>query len=380
MIGLCIKYFHENYGGMLQAFATTKIIEKKGIEYELIRYEKQLTLAEKIRFIPRVFNRVLINDKVEAFIKKRGKKKHPQFSCNDRVRMEAFAKFREKNFAGKERIYKGYKNLCEGAGNYEAVITGSDQLWSPAGLPTNFYNLMFVGDGIKKISYASSFGVSSIPWYQRGRTRKFLERIDYISMRENRGSEIVRELTGRKPLTVLDPVFMLSCDEWKEYIPDERVYEDKYVFAYFLGNNEEHRSFVKKYAKEHGIKIVTLRHLDQYVDSDEQFGDYAPYDVAPDKFLNLLRNAETVFTDSFHGMCFSVINHKQFMVFNRYDANAKHSKNSRIDTMCDNLGLSKNRFKGQDSEVNIIDYTQVDKVVEKLRSEADEYLNECLFN
>ena len=38
MIGVCIKYFHENYGGMLQAFATVKMLESRGIDYELIRY------------------------------------------------------------------------------------------------------------------------------------------------------------------------------------------------------------------------------------------------------------------------------------------------------------------------------------------------------
>lgn len=63
-------------------------------------------------------------------------------------------------------VFAGYPALCEGAKRYDAVVTGSDQLWSPAGLPTNYYNLMFVPDFVRKISYASSFGVSQIPWYQ----------------------------------------------------------------------------------------------------------------------------------------------------------------------------------------------------------------------
>lgn len=56
---------------------------------------------------------------------------------------------------------------------------------------------MFVPANIRKISIASSFGVKYIPWYQIGRTRKYLNRIEFISMRENRGSEIVKELTGK---------------------------------------------------------------------------------------------------------------------------------------------------------------------------------------
>ena len=63
MIGVCIKYFHENYGGMLQAFATIKMLESREMEYELIRYKKNLTLRKKIKSIPRLLNTVLLKDK-----------------------------------------------------------------------------------------------------------------------------------------------------------------------------------------------------------------------------------------------------------------------------------------------------------------------------
>ena len=96
MIGVCIKYFHENYGGMLQAFATVKMLESRGIDYELIRYKKKLTIAEKVRSIPRLLNGILLNDKYEAFLKSQGMKKHPEFANNDAVRMKAFEQFKNK--------------------------------------------------------------------------------------------------------------------------------------------------------------------------------------------------------------------------------------------------------------------------------------------
>lgn len=170
MIGVCIKYFHENYGGMLQAYATTKMLEARGIDYELIQYEKRRTLPEKIMSVPRLLNGVLLNDKYEALKKKMGMKKHPEFAKNDAIRMEAFGRFKKKAFTRFSPVFAGYPALCEGAKRYDAVVTGSDQLWSPAGLPTNYYNLMFVPDFVRKISYASSFGVSQIPWYQVKRT------------------------------------------------------------------------------------------------------------------------------------------------------------------------------------------------------------------
>lgn len=71
VIGVCIKYFHENYGGMLQAYATASFLEARGIEYELIQYQKKHTLTGIIRSLPRFLNGVLLNDKYEAFLKKR---------------------------------------------------------------------------------------------------------------------------------------------------------------------------------------------------------------------------------------------------------------------------------------------------------------------
>ncbi|MDO5336999.1 MAG: polysaccharide pyruvyl transferase family protein [Eubacteriales bacterium] len=378
MIGVCIKYFHENYGGMLQAFATVKMLESRGIDYELIRYKKQLTIAEKMKSIPRLLNGILLNDKYEAFLKRKGMKRHPEFARNDAIRMKAFEQFKNKAFTKMSPEFCGYKALCEGAKQYSAVVTGSDQLWSPAGLPTNFYNLMFVPVEIRKISYASSFGVSQIPWYQKKRTTAFLKRLDYISMRENRGSEIVKELTGKTVPTILDPVFMFNKEGWEKLIPVKREIEEPYIFAYFLGSNPEHREAVKRAAKELHCRIVALRHLDQYVADDEKFGDYAPYDVAPDRFLNLLRGASYVCTDSFHGSCFSIIHKKKFVAFNRYVEGSNHSKNSRIDSLCENLGLQSRRFTGVENlpaQLDMeIDYSFVNANFERIKKKTDMFL------
>ena len=378
MIGVCIKYFHENYGGMLQAYATVSMLEERGIDYELIQYEKRLSIKEKAKSIPRLLNGILLNDKYEAFKKKQALKKYPEFAQNEAIRIKAFEAFKKEHFTKLSPVFVGYENLKKGAERYEAIVTGSDQLWSPAGLPTNYYNLMFVPDNIRKISYASSFGVNRIPWYQTSRTRKFLNRIEYISMRENRGSEIVKELTGKDVPTILDPVFMFDQEGWEELIPVKKEINEPYIFAYFLGSNAKHRVAVRKLADKTGLKIVTLRHLDQYVEDDEEFGDYAPYDVGPDRFINLIRGASFICTDSFHGSCFSIIHRKQFMVFNRYAEESKHSKNSRIDTLCQNLGLKNRRFEGRIGTITQpIDYEYVYKKLNELKRDAITYLDKA---
>lgn len=376
MVGVCIKYFHENYGGMLQAFATIKMLELRGIDYELIQYKKNLTYCQKIRSIPRLLNPILMNDKYEDFVKKVGMKKHPEFAEHEVVRKKAFEHFRTSKFTRLSPEFCGYRALCEGANRYDAVVTGSDQLWSPAGLPTNFYNLMFVPDRIRKISYASSFGVSQIPWYQKKRTARYLERLDFISMRENRGSEIVKELTGRLVPTILDPVFMFDKNGWEKLIPVKKEIDEPYILAYFLGANPKYRSAVKELSCRTKCRIVALRHLDQYVEADENFGDIAPYNVGPEEFLNLLRGAEYVCTDSFHGTCFSIIHQKKFLVFNRYSDMSKTSKNSRIDTLSENLGIADRRYSGEVMKiVDEINYTSVMKKFSKFYDVTEDYLN-----
>lgn len=147
-------------------------------------------MTEALKDVPRLFNAVWFNSRYEGIQRKLSLKKHPDYAKNNEVRMKAFAGFKKGAFKDFSDEYIGYAALCEGGKKYSAVITGSDQLWSPAGLPTNYYNLMFVPDDTLKISIASSFGVKEIPWYQKKRTVQYLNRIEYISMRENRGSEI----------------------------------------------------------------------------------------------------------------------------------------------------------------------------------------------
>ena len=367
---------------MLQAFATVTMLEKRGLEYELIQYQKHYSLWGKLKQVPRLFNSILLNDKKEAFLKKIGKRKHPDFLKNDSIRLAAFDSFKKEKFTQLSPTFIGFNALCKGANRYSAIITGSDQLWSPAGLPTNFYNLMFVPNHIRKISIASSFGVKYIPWYQIKRTREYLNRIEFVSMRENRGSEIVKELTGRDVPTILDPVFLFNATEWADLIPSKEEYKEPYIFAYFLGNNPSFRDAVTAVAKRLNCKIVTLRHLDQYVESDESFGDYAPYNVDPARFLNILRGASYICTDSFHGSVFSIIHHKPFVTFNRYDEKSKHSKNSRIETLCNNLSLTNRRFSNSENLfkqlTEEIDYKSVDKKLQQLRKHTDNYLNEAL--
>ncbi len=382
MLGVCLKYTQNNYGSKLQALATVKMFEQLGLEYEIVRYNKK-TLGFYAKSLPRFFNIVFLNDRYEQFQQKLSMKQHPAVGEQIRLRNKAFDSFDvhfEQHLSPVFKSYSHLKKSCEK--KYNKVITCSDQLWSPSALGSGFYNLMFVPEQIPKVSWASSFGVSKIPWYQKRRTKKYLRRIEHISMRENRGAEIVKEFTGKEVPVLMDPVFVFNKQEWETLVPVAKPEWGNYIFCYFLGPNPEHRKAAKELAQKTGKKIVTLRHLDRYVPEDESFGDIVLYDVTPNRFLNLLRNADYVCTDSFHGTAFSILNEKQFMVFNRYSNSSANSKNSRIDSVCQLLGLNDRRFTtaGELAEKmeQPIAYSTVANQVEQYRNKTKEYLQETL--
>ncbi len=382
MLGLCIRYFNHNYGGMLQGYATIKLLERRNIDYDLIRYEKKKNLKFIINSVPRLFNPILRYEKKLMISKKINSKLHVKFSENEHIRRQQFYAFEKQFFKPKERKYVGYDELKSAVKQYDAFITGSDQIWSPSGLESNFYNLMFVPNDIRKISLASSFGVNYIPKNQINRTREYLNRIPFISMRENQGARIVKDLTGRQVPVVVDPVCMLSAEEWGEFASTRQFCEEKYLFAYLMGDNSEYRKAVTLYAKKNNLKIVTIRHINQYVKEDEDFGDYWFYDVGPCDFLNLIKNAEAVCTDSYHGSVFALILHKELAIFSRYSDSEKFSKNSRIDSLVDNFDIKNRRFSKNNTLDMILSepicFEHTDKVLERERKKFDDYLDNAL--
>lgn len=383
MIGLCICYYNFNYGSMLQAYATTQELEKRGLSYNILSYKKNVNIFYLIKNIGRMFNRYWIQEKGLVVQKKISRKVFPVYDANARIREDKFLEFQQKYFGQKIRICKGYNELKSAAEDYCAVIVGSDQMWSPSGLATNFYNLMFVPDRIRKISYASSFGVAKIPTYQKKRTAEFLKRIDYLSVREESAVKIVDKLTDRRAELVVDPTMLLSRKEWEDFAVKDRLVKDLYIFAYFLGSNLEHRKEVVELSKKKKMKIVTLRHLDEYIANDEYFGDIALYDIAPMEFVNLVKNAEYVCTDSFHGTVFSILFHKKFITFSRYDDKLAISKNSRITSLLSNLGILKRNYKYRTGDIvqqmdSEIAYEEVDKKLYRMVEQSKLFLDKAL--
>lgn len=378
-VGLAVCYDTKNFGSQLQVLATIKKVEDLGHETEIIQYKKKLTPIFVLQTIPRLFNVSFVKAKLHSKNIRKQIEKHQDIAKSVSVRNGRFNQFVEKHFTNLSKPYKGWENLVrESAKKYDVFLCGSDQLWLPNNLGSHFYTLEFAPDDKPKIAYATSFGVSQIPERQKKATAKYLNRFQHLSTRELAGQKIIQELTGKKASVVCDPTLLFDANSWKRIIPDRRVIDEPYVFCYFLGTNEEHRKAANELKKKTGLKLVTCPYLDNFVERDQQFGDIQMFDMDAADFVNLIRHAEYILTDSFHGSVFSILHHKKFMTFNRFTAGT-NSRNSRIDSLCTLLGLSERRFNGNVMDVkNDVDYVGVEERLSKLRVDSIKYLENAL--
>ncbi len=378
-VGLAVCYDTKNFGSQLQVLATVKMVEELGYDSEIIRYKKKLTPRFILQTIPRLMDVSFIKVKLAAKKKKKVIKRYPEVYKNVTMRNERFDGFVKEYFTNLSKPYNGWETLVkETARNYNLFLCGSDQLWLPHNLGSHFYTLEFAPDNKPKIAYATSFGVSDIPSRYRTGFTKFLKRFQALSTRELAGQKIIKDLIGKTTQVVCDPTLLFDADGWGKMIPDRRVVEEPYVFCYFLGTNEDHRKAAEEFKNKTGLKLVTCPFLDNFIERDLKFGDIQMFDMDAADFVNLIRHAEFILTDSFHGSVFSILHHKRFLTFNRFHAGV-NSRNSRIDSLCTLLGLSNRRYDGDVMAVQgLIDYSRVENRVNILRNESIEYLRTAL--
>ena len=190
--------------------------------------------------------------------------------------------------------------------------------------------------------------------------------------------KLVKEIANRDVPVVCDPTLLFTGDEWMAIQQKEPIVKGKYILCYFLGNNPPHREFAKRLKEVTGCKIIALTHLDEFVKSDEGYADETPYDIDPADFLNLIRNAEYVCTDSFHCSVFSILYKRQFFTFRRYNRNTKQSTNSRLDTLFHMAGISGRLLTGEENIADCLkietDFESVHKKLEGIRQKSYEYL------
>ena len=347
-------YSNNNYGNKLQNYAVQTVLEKKDFDVESLKlYPGKF---KKNGFIYKVLNRLIWNIKLNFF--KVG--------------------YKNKNF---KKFYKSYMKMNKNkiirhenhkylANKYDYFIVGSDQVWNPYfGLDYDLEFLEF-SNKEKNIAFSASIGVSEIPEEKKEKYIKGINNIKYLSLREDKGKNIVKELTGREDAIVLvDPTMLLTREEWKKVAKKpEQLGKEKYILNYFLGElSEERKSIINNLAQKNGWKIINI------LDPNDPF-----YDAGPSEFVYLEENAELICTDSFHSCVFGILMNTPFEVFIREDEYV--SMNSRLETLLSKFGLENRYYRsGELNEEHLkCDYTNAYKVLEDERKKANDFLNKAL--
>ncbi len=382
-VGIVSCYFKHNYGSMLQAYATQQVLDNMGVENETINIDENVDFSngKKKYYMTQITNFTFIKSKLGMVKLKFDKKIKKDLGKNISIRDKKYREFEQKFRL--TAPYKTYSELTERCKDYSSVLVGSDQLWLPVNVVADYYTLNWVPDDVNKISLATSFGVSTVADKYKEDYKKFLDRIDNLSVRESAGVKLVSELSNKEATLVCDPTLLLTKQEWMEIQQEERIIKDKYILCYFLGNNIEHRKFAERLKEKTGYKIVSLNHADEYVKYSDIFADETPYDIGPAEWINLIRNAEYVCTDSFHGTVFSLINNTKFFTFERYsNKNSKVSTNSRIYSLLEIVNLKERILSGTENVDDVlkyeIDFDKVNNKLEEFRNESKDFLEKAL--
>lgn len=388
-IALVTCYFQPNYGSQLQAYATQMAFDKLGIENETVRIDGLLPEINKAKykyFLSKIFDCATIKDKMATVRKFLAKKRNSEYAKNLAIRYKMFEDFASTKFRLSER-YNSKQELTENARKYSAFVVGSDQLWLPSNIAADYYTLNFVPVEIPKIALATSFGISKLPKNSAKLASKFLNRFNHISVRETSGQKIAQELTDKDIAVVCDPTIMFTADDWTKAlnaIDNGNRFADgqKYIFVYFLGNNPWQRELVNNVRTDTNLKIVQIAHSDEYVKTDVGFADFTPYNVGPKEFVELIRDAEFVFTDSFHCSVFSMLNHKKFFTFPRYSNDGTASTNGRLYSLLTLVKHESRMVRKSDAETFLLDspinYEVIDNELGHLRSFTWQWLDNAL--
>lgn len=381
-VGIVSCYFQHNYGSMLQAYATQMALDRLGIENETIDISGFINDIKKAKikyFIKASITSGILFSKFgmvkNVLVKKFDK---GDYSIKSQERNRQFDAFSKREIRLSEKYASKAELTRKCISNYSAILVGSDQLWLPGNIAADYYTLNFVPEEVNSIAYATSFGQSALPKDSEKKASVFLKRIKHISVREESGQKLIKELIGREVPVVCDPTLLFTGEEWMSIQKEEPIIKGKYIFCYFLGNNPPHREFASQLKEATGYEIVALTHLDEFVKSDKAYVDKAPYDIDPADFINLVRNAEYVCTDSFHCTVFSILYRKQFFTFSRYARKSRQSTNSRLDTLFKITGIEGRLMTGTE-DVNLymnreIDFDDAHKRLESVRKESYGYL------
>lgn len=351
-----------NVGAGLQAYALSEYLRELGNNVEIIDYKPDY-LSNHFPLwghVNPVFDKPIVRE-LYCFAKLPGRIK--QYKSRRKKEFDSF----KKDYLKCTQRYSSFDELKNNPPKADIIFAGSDQIWNTFfqnGKDASFY-LDFVPQGTIRAAYAGSFATDELAPEWKNQVKEWLSKMDYISVRESSGLNILNDIGITNATQVLDPVFLLDKSHW-ETICENLDLNEKYLLFYDFDNSEQAGKKAKKIAKEKGLKIYSLL---QNPYADRCFENYGPR-----AFVTLVKNAEFVFSNSFHATAFSLIFEKQFTVFNRNE-----KINTRMRDIVTIMGIENHLITNDfNAKINNIDYSIVSKIRDKNIKLSKAYLDKVL--
>ena len=366
-----------NYGTVLQAFAMKNLVKKSGYDPNVLWYKSSSLVKGRDLRIKKILGSLLKLLLHPRLVKKTaGSERELASKVISPKTVDMFNSFCEENLGVLKMTYSEMKHFAR-SDDVKFAVCGSDQIWNSTLLYLDpAYFLRFVPEK-KRISYAPSLGRGYIPDYNRKKLLKYISGIPHVSVREQSGKELIEKELNRECKVVLDPTLVLSKQEWQDVLSDAKIPEkpvlEDYILLYFLDEpTDAVIGQIKKYSEENKVRIVSMLHSFEVYNG---LGDILCLVPTPFEFVRLIEKARAVFTDSFHGVAFSVNMNSTFFSFERqYGVSADQS--TRITGLLQKLGIEE-RYIGKDKyfeNFDDIDYGTVNESLEKERENSMKYL------
>lgn len=350
-VGILTFHWSSNYGAVVQAVALSHALEQLGHEPMIVDRQRVYK-----GFLRRLYHR---------------------FSFKHKLSWNKFWLENEQYLHKTPQVYLSTQSMqsCIGDNQLDAIVVGSDQVWRWLDVAGYNYFLDFCErDNCRKISYAASFGFSKWPYgeTQTSYVKSLIERFDNISVREESGVRICKDVFAKDATLVLDPTMLHNAEFYVNLFGLKPTASDM-VVSYTLGDNRPDLINVRSFALQQGCLHKELFLLKSEVSSDCK--DSCPkvhYSLR--EWLLYILNAKIVVTSSFHATVFSILFHKEFYVLKNQSGGM-----DRIYTLLACLGLADRVVDNLDEvKYNKIDYEQVESKLATMRLHSFSYLKNAL--
>ena len=365
-ISLNINTHDLNYGAVLHSWAFQKHLQKfSNVETEVIDYITPQFYDKNLKFpVLDLLQQGKIKSSVVSAVR----------LFSHAKRFDKFQDFVAHNFDVSAEKYSQEK-LNQAKLPYDVVICESDVIWSPEFFGGDFDPAFFLQlDSMKnmvKIAYSPSMANGKLTKEQEEKLKYLTKDLDCISARETYTAAYLQKICKRDVDCVLDPVFLLNAEEYDK-ITAKRMIPEPYLLLYFpLEHNVEIIKCAKKYAKEHGLKLVELSRYPW-----DRLSHTTITDAGIEEFLSLIKYADMVFSNSFHAVCFSMIFGREFFGFSRRTG-------LKIKDICERLQVPE-RFIEISNNNNLpsekVDYVKLNKILAKEIENSKSFIQKSIPN